>query len=296
MSERHALQSALADAGLPDSTDDLRDLSGGCIHRVLEVRLADGSSIVAKINSADRLPLFEEEAAGLRALHETGAVLVPSPLIAGAYEGRAILLMTALKPGRATDDAWCALGRELAALHAADAGARYGFHADNHLGSTFQPNTFCDDWVEFNARHRLGFQVDLAERGNALTGREIARLRGLIDRLDLFIPRTPRPALLHGDLWSGNALPTVDESGSPRIGIIDPACSIGDGWADIAMMRLFGGFSPGCFAAYADATDDRDRLDQRIAVYQLYHLLNHVNIFGRGYAGQAMTIADRLAC
>ncbi|MDY7108210.1 MAG: fructosamine kinase family protein [Planctomycetota bacterium] len=298
MSGEAAIERALADAGLPTSIRSLRELSGGCIHRVCEVTLDDDSRIVAKMNRADQVLIFREEAAGLTALAETNTVLVPRPLSVGAHGDTAILLMTALAPapGTATDRAWRSLGEELAALHAVDVGRRYGFHADNHLGSTFQPNTFCDDWVDFNARYRLGFQVELG-RQNGLIGRDEARrLEMLIDRLGEFIPASPKPALLHGDLWSGNALPTVDEEGEARIAVIDPATSIGDGWADIAMMKLFGGFPPSCFDAYARAVDDHDRVESRIVVYQLYHVLNHVNIFGRGYAGQAMSLVGTLGC
>jgi protein-ribulosamine 3-kinase len=294
-----AIERALADAGLTSSIRNVRELSGGCIHRVCEVTLEDNSRIVAKMNRADQIGLFEEEAAGLQALAETDTVLVPRALGVGAWEGTAILLMTALAqaaPGGADADAWRRFGEELAALHAADVGGRYGFHADNHLGSTCQPNTFCEDWIEFNARFRLGFQVELGRRNGLLHNDEARRLERVIDRLEEFIPTAPKPALLHGDLWSGNALPTTDEQGEARIAVIDPATYIGDGWADIAMMRLFGGFSSSCFDAYARAVDDHDRLEQRIAVYQLYHVLNHVNIFGRGYAGQAMGLAGSLGC
>ena len=297
-----AVERALAEAGLPSSVRNVRELSGGCIHRVCEITLDDGSSVIAKMNRADQVALFEEEAAALTALEETKTVLVPRPLGVGAYEGQAVLLITALAPGapgapgRSTEEAWRRFGAELAALHAADAGQRYGFHIDNHLGTTYQPNAFCDDWVVFNARYRLGFQVELGRQKGLLTEQEARRLETLIDRLDEFIPAAPRPSLLHGDLWSGNALPTTDERGEARIAVIDPASYVGDGWADIAMMKLFGGFSPSCFDAYARAVDDHDRLEQRIAVYQLYHVLNHVNIFGRGYAGQAMALAGGLGC
>jgi len=296
MTERTAIQRALESAGLPPIVTGVADLSGGCIHRVVRVTLDDGREIVGKMNSADQLPLFEEEAAGLAALAKTNTVVTPRPLVAGAFGSHAVLLMTMLARGGEGDESWPRFGRELAALHAVDVGSRYGFHADNHLGSTFQPNTWCDDWVEFNARYRLGHQISLARSGGLLAGGELRRLETLIGRLEQFIPRRPKPALLHGDLWSGNALPTRDANGEPRIGIIDPACSVGDGWADVAMMRLFGGFSRSCHEAYAGAVDDHDRIGQRLLVYQLYHLLNHVNLFGRGYAGQVMSVVDRLGC
>jgi protein-ribulosamine 3-kinase len=296
MNDREAITAAIADAGLDRDLVRTRDLSGGCIHRVCEAGLDDGGSIVAKLGSADAVGMFEEEAAGLRALAATETVVVPRPIAVGVYLDRAVLLMTALQPGRADDASWRRFGAALAELHAFDTGARYGFEIDNHLGTTFQPNTWCDDWVEFNARYRLGYQIELAREHGRLTDDEAQRLERLIDRLEKLIPRKPKPSLLHGDLWSGNAMPTGDDQGEPHVAVIDPAPSIGDGWADIAMMRLFGGFSPACFDAYADAVADHDRVEQRIAVYQLYHLLNHVNLFGRGYAGQAMAVAARLGC
>ena len=293
---RRAVEQALAEAGFETPIASSRDLSGGCIHRVRELTLADGTRLVAKTNLAQCLGLFQEEADGLAALAATGTVLTPRPLGLGCASGAAVLLMEALAPAEATQATWRTFGRELAALHRAPiAGAPrgYGFHGDNHLGATAQPNGWCDDWVEFNGEHRLGHQLRLAAAGNLLRPDEAALVRGVIEHLERFLPRRPRPSLLHGDLWSGNALP-ARTAGTARIGVIDPACSIGDGWADIAMMRLFGGFPEGCFEAYAAAVDDHDDLDARIAVYQLYHVLNHVNLFGRGYAQQAMSLARKL--
>ena len=114
----------------------------------------------------------------------------------------------------------------------------------------------------------------------------------MIERLDSLLPRRPRSALLHGDLWSGNALGTADRTGTARVAVIDPACSHGDGWADIAMMKLFGGFPEECFDAYTDCVGKPHQLESRLAVYQLYHVLNHVNLFGRGYVAQAMGLAE----
>lgn len=292
MNISEAFEHALREAELTASIVRTRDLSGGCIHQVLSLTLSDGSRIVAKVNRADRLSLFQEEAHGLKALAATSTVLTPHPIIACAHAGTAVLLMTEIETASrsASSAAWRRFGEELAALHIAPAGERYGFEIDNHIGSTLQPNRWCDDWVDFNAVNRLGFQLDLAVQNDLFEPSEARAVQSVIDRLDQFIPRRPKPALLHGDLWSGNALPAAGD----RIAMIDPACSIGDGWADIAMMRLFGGFPPICFEAYGHARDDRDQIEERIAVYQLYHVLNHVNIFGRGYAGQALSLAQRL--
>ncbi len=270
-----------------------RELSGGCIHHVQEIRLNDASAVVAKTNSAAHLRMFQEEADGLGALAETETVLVPKPLAVIESDGVAVLLMTAIRHGSVSEGAWKRFGEELARLHRTEAGSRYGFQTDNHLGTTPQPNTWCDDWVQFNAEHRLGYQLDLAAKRGMLHTNETERIQGVIDALEDHIPRRPKPALLHGDLWSGNALPTGKGDGE-RIAVIDPACYIGDGWADIAMMKLFGVFPDCCFQTYEANVSDRAQLDARIAVYQLYHVLNHVNLFGTGYVGQAMALAESL--
>jgi fructosamine-3-kinase len=296
-SEDAAIDAALREAGIDGFVTATRDLSGGCIHRVRELTLGEGTRLVAKVNDAPHIEMFREEAAGLEALADTNTVLVPRPLSVTNAGGAAVLLMTSVEHGRAGARAWEQFGRELAALHGVDRGEGrgYGFDGDNHLGSTPQPNDWHDDWVRFNADCRLGHQLTLAARNRLLDRSERQRVERVIDRLDSLIPRQPNPALLHGDLWSGNALGAVDESGAERIAVIDPACSYGDGWADIAMMKLFGGFPSRCFEAYSAETDDREGIEPRIAVYQLYHVLNHVNLFGRGYAGQAMALASSLA-
>ncbi len=291
--EAAAIAGALAAAGIDVPMARQRAMSGGCIHDVRLLTLSDGREVVAKLSRGDAAALFAEEAEGLRALAATGSVVVPLPLADGVWHGRAVLLMTAIEHAPASPAAWERLGADLAALHRTDAGSRYGFATDNHLGATPQPNTWTDDWVTFNREHRLGHQVRLATAGGLLRAEETRLLREVIDQLERLLPSRPRPALLHGDLWSGNALPTV----GGRVAVIDPACSIGDGWADIAMMRLFGGIPEPCFRGYRDAVGDDaadEDVEARIAVYQLYHVLNHVNLFGRGYAGQALTLARRL--
>jgi fructosamine-3-kinase len=290
MSVNEALKVALRTAGTDARIVRTRDLSGGCIHQVVSLTLDDGSRIVAKINRADQIRVFEEEVNGLKALAATRTVLVPFPLVVCTHGNVAVLLMNEIDLAPASNASWTRLGEELAALHHAPAGDRYGFDIDNHIGSTVQPNSWHDDWVEFNTVNRLGFQLDLAVQSDLLDAAEAKTIQIVIDHLERFIPRNPKPALLHGDLWSGNSLPATDD----RIAVIDPACSIGDGWADVAMMKLFGGFPQTCLDAHARNQSDRDNIEQRMAVYQLYHVLNHVNIFGRGYVGQAISLARTL--
>lgn len=296
MGDHAAIQLALETAGITTAISRVQNLSGGCIHTVVAVTLADGASVVAKINDPGSERLFEEESQSLRALRKTGAVLTPEPFLTGVFADRAVLLMSRLKPARehTTEEHWRQFGRELAALHSADAGSRYGFDQDNHIGSTPQPNSWQGDWVEFNAVNRLGYQITIARDSHVLEVSEVRTLEAVIDRLEQYIPRRPRASLLHGDLWSGNAIPALDKSGKARIAVIDPACSIGDGWADIAMMRLFGGFPRACFDSYEQFIKRPDDVESRLAVYTLYHVLNHVNIFGRGYISQALSLTAQL--
>ena len=287
-----AIVAALRAAGLCDEVSTSEPLTGGCIHQVKRLTLADGQRVVAKDTTADSAALLQEEAASLEALAATRTVLTPMPFGVFIEHGAAVFLMEFLEPAAPSEQTWRDFGEDLAALHAARVGEPYGFSTDNHLGSTLQPNAWCDDWVAFNAESRLGHQLRLLQR--VLSSDERKTIQRVIDQVATFIPARPRPSLLHGDLWSGNSMGAVSGAGKARIAVIDPACSIGDGWADIAMMKLFGGFPQACYDAYAGAVDDHDRIESRIAVYQLYHVLNHVTIFGRGYAGQAMSLARTL--
>jgi len=289
-----ALARALAEAGHSAEVTAARDLTGGCIHRVRRLTLDDGTVLVAKLNQAESHHLFEEEAVSLRALDATGTVLVPEVLAVVRDAQTAVLLMTALDPIGPGRDQWRRFGEELAALHSVESTCAYGFETDNHLGTTPQPNGWCDDWVRFNAEHRLGHQLTRATGSDLLRPDEARCIEAVIERLDSLIPRRPAVALLHGDLWSGNALGTVDPAGTARVAVIDPACSWGDGWADIAMMKLFGGFPDECFHAYTACVGKAHQLESRLAVYQLYHVLNHVNLFGRGYVAQAMALVEKL--
>lgn len=287
------VQHALVESGVSGTVSRVSNLSGGCIHQVLKVELEDGRCIVAKINHPDRAVMLEQEADGLRRLADTRAVHVPE-VIAHVTQPTACVLLISWLPPAKTQLQWCRFGEELAMLHNVNAGLRYGLDAHNHLGTTLQPNTWCGDWVEFNARYRLGHQLRLCRNAGLVSEQEAMRIERVIDRLEQHIPRTPKPALLHGDLWSGNAVHTQDEHGEACVALIDPAVSIGDGWADIAMMQLFGGFPAACYEAYGANVEDRDRLKSRIAVYQLYHVMNHMTIFGRSYAPQAMALAAQL--
>ena len=187
---------------------------------------------------------------------------------------------------RAPDARWQArIGRELAQLHRATAGPAPGFDRDNYLGTTVQPNTPAPDWVSFWRDRRLVWQLDrFAAAGHS--GDPLLELGyDLADCLTTIIGEPDEPCvLLHGDLWSGNA--AADADGAPVI--FDPASYYGRREAELGMMQLFGGFDATCFAAYAEVWPLAPDSARRIAVYRLYHELNHLNLFGRGYYAQCM--------
>ncbi len=290
------LEQSLEHAGYKCRITSTRTISVDGLQEVIEILLADDRRIVAKIDTQSSLDRLEKEASGLLALKSVDVLAVPNPHSPCIVGDRSVLLMDALDVvdrSEVDDCVWERFGRELAEHHLVPCGDRYGWKHNNYIGRTPQPNTWCENWVEFNAQHRLGFQLQLAKDRDLLEGSESEIIHQVINRLNEFIPENPMPSLLHGDLWSGNAL-SARIAGKTKIAIIDPAVYIGDGWADIAMMKLFGGFSDACFRSYSEAMHGCEGLEKRLLVYQLYHMLNHLNLFGRGYTSSVMTISQQL--
>lgn len=260
-------------------------VGGGCISVAWSV-VTDCGRFFVKLGTARDPGDFAQEVAGLDALAATGAVRVPRPVGHGTVGGTAWLVLehVALRPRDAACDEQ--LGRALATLHATVA-PRYGLDDDNTLGATRQPNGWHDDWIGFWREQRLGYQLALAARH----GHRLARGEALLARLDtLLAGHRPAASLLHGDLWSGNA--AADDTGAPVL--FDPAVYYGDREADLAMSELFGGFDRRFHAAYREVWPLDDGYALRRDLYNLYHVLNHLNLFGGGYAGQAARLIDRL--
>lgn len=263
-------------------------VGGGCINSAYRLE-GGGRRFFVKLNDADRLEMFAAEAAGLAELAAAGAVRVPRPVCLGAESGQSFLVLEYLElrgDGAAAEER---LGRELAALHRVTR-PRYGWARDNTIGATPQPNGEADDWTGFWRERRIGFQLELAARHGH--GGELQRKgQALLERLDLLLEgHAPPASLLHGDLWGGNW--SVDASGRPVL--FDPAVYFGDRETDLAMTGLFGGFGPRFYAAYAEAWPLEPGYGERRALYNLYHVLNHLNLFGGGYLGQALALLDRL--
>jgi fructosamine-3-kinase len=231
--------------------------------------------------------MFVAEAAGLDAIRHSQTIRVPEVYLTSREENQACIVMEYIDLAGAPDRDL--LARQLAAMHACYH-ERFGFDADNTIGSTPQINEFNDDWIEFWRRHRLGFQLKLA-RQNGCEARLIDSGNHLAENLAPFFGSYhPRPSLLHGDLWSGNQ--GADDAGNPVI--FDPACYYGDHQADLAMMELFGHPGERFFAVYHEHFPINPDYRLRRELYNLYHILNHANLFGGGYARQARSMIDRL--
>ena len=232
--------------------------------------------------------MFEAEADGLRELQEANAIRVPEVYDCGVSNGESFIEMEKLELGRSSRATEQALGEQLAALHRHTA-RRFGWYRNNTIGPTPQINEPSDDWIEFFRIHRLGYQLLLADSNGYAD--ELSGLgRQLSDRLpDLFADYTPEASLLHGDLWGGN-WGSVD--GEPVI--FDPAVYYGDRESDIAMTMLFGGFGRAFYDAYSASWPMADGHPDRLKLYQLYHVLNHLNLFGSSYLQQAVGLLRNL--
>lgn len=256
-------------------------LSGGCINQAFAVTLEDGRAVFVKENADADSSMFPAEARGLSWLAEPEALRVPEVLAVGSAPGGCDYLVLELirsAPRRVDFDD--ELGRGMAALHRAGA-ARFGLDHDNFIGSLPQDNTAEDTWASFYRRRRLEPQIRLASERGLLERDDREGLERLCERLPELVPDC-EPARLHGDLWGGNL--HVDDCGAPCL--IDPAAYAGHREVDLAMMQLFGGFGPRVFQAYDEAHPLDPGWRDRSPLYQLYYLLVHVNLFGRGYLGQ----------
>jgi fructosamine-3-kinase len=273
----------------------LQPVSGGSIANAGVATFADGSSVFVK-QAAGGPPMFPCEADGLRELRNAGALRVPEVL---AVSGHALVLEY-IKPGQPGPGFFARFGQQLAQLHRARSKV-CGFAADNFIGSTPQANTplrgswDCpedeqgSDWPGFFLQRRLRYQAGLAAQNGH--GHDLLQLleRGEPVIGELLQANCEPPSLLHGDLWAGNFM--ADEHGVPCL--IDPAVYYGHREADLAMTRLFGGFDDAFYSAYQEAWPLPGGWQERLPIYQLYHLLNHLNLFGSSYYSRCKGILQR---
>lgn len=260
-------------------------ISGGDINDAYGLTLTNGAHIFMKSNAVKNAAFFTAEAIGLHAIAKTGCIGTPRILCSGTEtggNGYSFLLLEWIEGRRPVSDYWEIFARQLANMHRASAkdfvpNGRYGFIQDNYIGAREQKNAARESWIDFFRDCRLEPQFQAAH--GYFNADERKRILTLLDHLDDFLTEPEQPSLLHGDLWSGNFMTGSDG----RAWLIDPAAYVGHAEADLAMTELFGGFSLAFYAAYLEASPMQPGYPDRRDLYNLYHLLNHLNLFGGSY-------------
>lgn len=271
---------------------------GGDINRAYRVSLSCDESVFVKMNSIENADFFAAEEKGLDALRLAGVIGVPKSLGRGIdrRKGYSFLALEYIESAPRADLYWETFGHELARLHRAETAAftdsgdgrcRYGFYEDNYIGASPQKNRPAPKWIDFYRERRLIPQIAMAQRylGTSM----LKKAERLAERLDSYLREPEFPSLLHGDLWGGNILCGSDG----KAWLIDPAVYVGDFEADLAMTQLFGSLPERFCAAYSEVNPiDRGGYRERKRLYDLYHMLNHLNLFGAMYLGSVTAIIN----
>lgn len=267
----------------------IRPLAGGSISHAVCLQYRDVCFFV-KVAEAACLSMFQAEVTGLESIRETGCVRVPKVILIGTTGERAWLILEYIRFTKGNADSAAQLGEQLAQMHR-HTNELFGFHQHNTIGLTPQLNTNSSSWLEFFHQQRLLIQLKLLHDKNMLSLSLQRKGELLLKYLgDLLAGHNPQPSLLHGDLWSGNY--AFDQSGVPVL--FDPACYYGDREADLAMTELFGRFPQSFYDAYQHTWPLPEGAEKRRDLYNLYHILNHANIFGCSYLAQAEAMVDSL--
>ena len=304
---------------------DWQTVSGGDINEASLLTLSGSNQqLFLKQNTLDKAPVLEAELAGLIAICETGARTC-QPLAIGSDDarGRSFLLLSVIhsfKGSKASaTEGWQDLALQLATLHQAqppqpdsvtDADNSKpsqwyaGWFDNNLIGSSPQRNHWTTDWYEFFASQRLGVQCEMAFNNQLINRKAMQQIERLQHKLEQYLPNypltdaagKPRPSLLHGDLWAGNAMlaQSNNKNTDQALGyLIDPAIYVGHPETDLAMTQMFGGFTSDFYEAYLEYGLVQDGFDERVDIYNLYHYLNHLNLFGSSYLSAVQRIAKR---
>lgn len=267
-----------------------RTCGGGCINNSRIIELSDGKTVFLKSNSNKFRKMFAREAEGLELLDTGGGPRVPKVYAVKETENHQYLFMECIKSSAKEKDFFIKFGRAFALLHARS-NSDFGLDSDNYLGSTVQKNSWKSSWSGFFAENRLLFQFELACRNYSEAAILKKGMENIIKKIADILPEPVRPSLLHGDLWGGNYM--TDETG--KAVLIDPAVYYGHSEADLAMTELFGGFSPDFYKGYNEAGEIDRSYRKRKDLYNLYHMLNHLNLFGLSYLGSCRSIISKYA-
>ncbi|MDJ0675526.1 MAG: fructosamine kinase family protein [Calothrix sp. MO_167.B42] len=263
-----------------------RSVGGGCINQGYAVS-NDKQTYFVKLNQASQIAMFEAEALGLQQMFDTATIRVPQPICTGTAGNSCYIVLSWLEMGGGKSQSSLEMGRKLAAMHKTTSSKGFGWDMNNTIGSTPQINDWTEDWGEFYTQHRLGYQFKLGKR----RGGHFPQAGELLAAIpELLAGHEPQPSLVHGDLWGGNAGCTVE--GEPVI--FDPATYFGDREVDIAMTELFGGFPRGFYQGYNEVFPLDSGYESRKNLYNLYHVVNHFNLFGGSYESQTNSMISRI--
>ena len=272
--------------GKPFQLEKTLSIGGGCINQAYQL-LGKNDRYFVKLNQEVKVEMFAVEALGLKQMHETQTIIIPKPICWGVTQNNCYLVLEYYDFGRGNNQSWTQMGRQLALMHEQGTANRFGWQENNTIGSTPQINDWYDSWADFFAEKRIGYQLQLARRH----GGNFSNSNQVIEKIrSLLASHHPIPALVHGDLWSGNASFTA--TGKPII--FDPACYYGDREVDLAMTELFGGFRNEFYQGYQEIYPLGDDYQHRKTIYNLYHILNHFNLFGGGYEYQSQRMIKEI--
>jgi fructosamine-3-kinase len=284
--EYQFFEAALFKAGIHTEVQYYQFLSGGCVNTAVRLETDEGKFFI-KWNETKDADFFEAEAKGLALIAATEAIKVPKVLANGKIAEKTFLLLEYIESALQQKNYWQNLGHAIALLHA-HTQPKFGLHFDNFIGGLPQSNTYQPSWASFFFEKRLEVQFGLAYYNGYIDADYLRKLEKLRVKTENLFPHEP-PALLHGDLWSGNVM--TNSEGAPLL--IDPAPYYGHREAEIAFTRLFGGFEEEFYHTYHDTFPLADGFEERIGLYNLYPLMVHVNLFGKGYLAAVDTVLTK---
>jgi len=262
-------------------------MGGGCINNAVKVKTTVGE-IFLKWNDAIKFQsMFETEAKGLMLLKSVNALGIPNVIAVGEAGSYSFIVLEFIEAGKRQKNFWQDFGSSLAALHKISS-EFFGLNHDNYIGSLSQSNTQKNSWVEFFISERLEKQIAVAKNSGAINNSAIQQFNNLFRQLPEIIPEE-KPSLLHGDLWNGNFMLGTDG----KAWLIDPAVYYGHRKTDLAMTKLFGGFSEEFYETYNETLPLQPGFSERVDIHNLYPLLVHVNLFGGGYLQEVKNILQR---
>lgn len=267
--------------------EKIQRIGGGSISQTYKVRTTDNNYFIKVNNDINSELMFKAEANGLNLLRENSSFNIPKVASVVSDKSASYLVMSFIESSGRSSKYWNVLGEKLAALHK-NSNKKFGLHETNFIGSLPQQNDFEDDWPSFFANRRIIPMVEMAVNEGLVAKSFVTRVDSVLNKIVALMPNE-KPALVHGDLWSGNLI--VDAQGQPCL--VDPAVYYGHREMDIAFSHLFGGFDREFYESYQEVFPMDPGFDERIDLYNLYPLLVHLNLFGRSYLVQVENILAR---